>query len=56
LRTSHPVSDEGAFILGHALGSGAELIVRILTHRPLQENSTLTGPLGEFIDEEHLMT
>jgi hypothetical protein len=28
--------------------------VRILTHRPLQELD-LTAPLGEFIDEEHLM-
>jgi hypothetical protein len=53
--TSHSVSDEGAFILSHrASDLEQELIVRILTHRPVQELD-LTAPLGEFVDEEHLM-
>ena len=53
--TSHPVGDQGAFILGHGTPDlEQELIVRILTHGLVQELD-LTAPLGEFRDEEALM-
>ena len=53
--TSHPVGDQGAFILGHGTPDlEQELIVRVLTHRPVQALD-LTAPLGEFVNEEHLM-
>ena len=53
--TSHPVGDQGAFRLGHCPPDlEQKLIVRILTHGSVQELD-LTAPLGEFIDEEHLM-
>jgi hypothetical protein len=52
---SHPVGDQGAFILGYGPPDlEQELIVRILTHGPVQELDR-TAPLGEFLDEEHLM-
>ena len=52
---SQPIRDEGAFILGHrAPDLEQELIVRILTHGPLQELDR-TAPLGAFVDEEHVM-
>jgi hypothetical protein len=53
--TSHPVGDQGAFILGHGTPDlEPELIVRLLTHGPVQERD-LTASLGEFLDEEDLM-
>jgi hypothetical protein len=53
--TSPPVGDQGAFILGHGPPDlEQELIVRILTHGPVQERD-FTAPLGAFVDEEHLM-
>jgi hypothetical protein len=53
--TSHPVGDQGALILGHGTPDlEQELIVRILTHGPVQELD-LTASLGEFLDEEDLM-
>ena len=52
--TPHPVGDQGAFILGHRPPDLEEqLIVRVLTHRPLQELD-LTASLREFVHEEHL--
>jgi polar amino acid transport system substrate-binding protein len=50
--TSHPVGDQGAFILGHGPPDlEQELIVRILTHGSVQELNR-TAPLGEFLDED----
>ena len=52
---SHPVRDEGAFRLGHGTTDlEPELIVRILTHGPVQELDP-TAPLREFLDEEHVV-
>jgi hypothetical protein len=53
--TSHPVGDQGAFILGHRPPDlEQELIVGVLTHGPVQELAR-TASLGEFLDEEPLM-
>ena len=53
--TPHPVTNEGPFILGHRPPDlEQELIVRVLTHGPVQELDR-TAPLGEFVDEEPLM-
>jgi hypothetical protein len=52
---SHPVGDQGAFVLGHRPPDlEQELIVRILTHGSVQELNR-TAALGEFLDEEYLM-
>ena len=53
--TSHAVGNQGPFVLRHRPPNlEQKLIMRILTHRALQELH-LTPSLGECIDQQHLM-
>jgi hypothetical protein len=52
---SHALGNEGALALGHGRANLQEqLIVRIIAHRSLDKLDA-TAPLGQFIDQEHLM-
>ena len=53
--TPHPIGDQGALILGHGPPDlEHELIMWVLTHGSLQKLD-LTAPLGQFIDQKHVM-
>jgi hypothetical protein len=51
----HPLSNQGALVLGHrAADLEHQLVVRIIAHRPIEELDSAARPL-QFGEDHHLM-